>query len=42
MPPEDFVRNFGRRMHYVAYEMKDGDHGSGEKKIDFTVNRLIC
>lgn len=39
MPTEDFVRNFGRRMHPVACEVKDGDHGSGEKKIDFTVNR---
>jgi hypothetical protein len=40
MPTEDFVRNFGRRMHHVAYEVQDGDHGSGEKNIDFTVNRL--
>jgi len=40
MPTEDFVRNFGRRMHHIAYEVQDGDHGSGEKNIDFTVKRL--
>lgn len=40
MPTEDFVRNFGRRMHHVAYEVQDGDHASGEKNIDYTVNRL--
>ena len=40
MPTEDFVRNFGRRMHHVAYEVKDGDHPSGKKNIDFTVDAL--
>lgn len=40
MPTEDFVRNFGRRMHHVAYEIKDGDHMAGEKNIDFVVNTL--
>jgi hypothetical protein len=35
MPTEDFVRNFGRRMHHVAYEVVDGDHQSGEKNVDF-------
>ncbi|MEO1190497.1 MAG: hypothetical protein AAFY02_01975 [Pseudomonadota bacterium] len=40
MPTETFVRNFGRRMHHVAYEVLDGDHGSGQKNIDFVVEQL--
>ena len=40
MPTEDFVRNYGRRMHHVAYEVKDGDHQGGEKNIDFVVDML--
>ena len=40
MPTEDFVRNFGRRMHHVAYEVRDGDHASGEKNVDFVVDTL--
>jgi hypothetical protein len=40
MPTEDFVRNFGRRMHHIAYEIQDGDHKSGEKNIDFVVDIL--
>ena len=40
MPTEDFVRNFGRRMHHVAYEVTDGDHASGEKNVDFVVDTL--
>ena len=40
MPTEDFVRNFGRRMHHVAYEVVDGDHMSGEKNVDFVVDTL--
>ncbi len=40
MPTEDFVRNFGRRMHHVAIEVKDGDHVSGEKNVDFVVDAL--
>ena len=40
MPTEDFVRNYGRRMHHIAYEVKDGDHSSGEKNIDFVVDAL--
>ncbi|MCR9215419.1 MAG: hypothetical protein NXI13_17020 [Proteobacteria bacterium] len=40
MPTEDFVRNFGRRMHHVAIEVKDGDHASGEKNVDFVVDSL--
>ena len=40
MPTEDFVRNFGRRMHHIAYEVVDGDHESGEKNVDFVVETL--
>jgi 4-hydroxyphenylpyruvate dioxygenase-like putative hemolysin len=40
MPTEDFVRNYGRRMHHVAYEIQDGDHAGGEKNIDFVVDTL--
>lgn len=40
MPTEDFVRNFGRRLHHMAIEIQDGDHGAGEKNVDFVVNTL--
>lgn len=40
MPTEDFVRNFGRRLHHMAVEIKDGDHAGGEKNVDFVVNTL--
>ncbi len=40
MPTEDFVRNFGRRLHHVAIEVKDGDDNVGEKNVDFVVNTL--
>jgi hypothetical protein len=40
MPTEDFVRNFGKRMHHMAYEVKDGDHVSGGKNIDYVVAQL--
>ena len=40
MPTEDFVRNFGRRMHHLAYEVCDGDHRAGEKNVDYVVNTL--
>ena len=40
MPTENFVRNYGRRMHHMAYEVLDGDHKSGEKNIDYVVDEL--
>lgn len=40
MPTEDFVRNYGRRMHHIAYEVRDGDHPSGQKNIDYVVDKL--
>lgn len=40
MPTEDFVRNYGRRLHHVAYEVVDGDHRGGEKNVDYVVNTL--
>lgn len=39
-PTEDFVRNFGRRMHHLAYEVADGET-DGIKNIDYVVNKLI-
>jgi hypothetical protein len=39
MPTEDFVRNFGRRMHHIAYEVVDGD-SNGEKNVDVVVHTL--
>lgn len=40
MPTENFVRNFGRRMHHMAYQVQDGDHSSGQKNIDYVVGEL--
>ncbi len=40
MPTETFVRNYGRRMHHIAYEIVDGDHASGLKNIDYVINSL--
>jgi len=40
MPTEDFVRNYGRRMHHMAYEVIDGDHRGGEKNVDYVVGTL--
>ena len=40
MPTEDFVRNYGRRMHHMAYEVVDGDHRGGEKNVDYVVGTL--
>ena len=40
MPTEDFVRNFGRRMHHIAYEVRDGNHRGGEKNVDYVVNTM--
>lgn len=39
MPTEDFVRNFGRRMHHVAYAVIDG-HVADEKNVDYVVREL--
>lgn len=40
MPTENFVRNYGRRMHHIAMEVVDGTHASGVKNIDFVINTL--
>ena len=40
MPTEDFVRNFGRRMHHMAYAVIDG-HVADEKNVDYVVRELI-
>jgi hypothetical protein len=39
MPTEDFVRNFGRRMHHMAYAVIDG-HVATEKNVDYVVRQL--
>lgn len=39
-PTEDFVRNMGKRLHHIAYEVEDGDK-DGEKNIDYVVNKLV-
>lgn len=41
MPTEDFVRNFGRRMHHLAYEVIDGEI-AGEKNVDYVVEQLAA
>ena len=40
MPTETFVRNYGRRLHHIAMEIMDGDHGKDGKNIDFVINLL--
>lgn len=40
-PTEDFVRNYGKRMHHVAYEVEDGIQTDGTKNIDYVVGKLI-
>lgn len=40
MPTEDFVRNYGRRMHHMAVEVADGDHPTGQKNVDYVVGIL--
>lgn len=40
MPTENFVRNYGRRLHHIAMEVTDGDHQSGQKNIDFVIGVL--
>ena len=39
MPTEDFVRNFGRRMHHMAVAVIDG-HVADEKNVDYVVRQL--
>lgn len=39
MPTEDFVRNFGRRMHHMALAVIDG-HVAKEKNVDYVVRQL--
>lgn len=42
-PTENFVRNYGRRMHHIAYAVKDGFIGEEKndiKNVDFVVSQL--
>ncbi len=41
-PTEDFVRNFGQRMHHMAYAVEDGELPDGTKNIDYVVGKLIA
>lgn len=40
-PTEDFVRNMGKRMHHIAYEVTDGAREDGTKNIDYVVGKLM-
>lgn len=40
IPTEDVVRNFGRRLHHMVVEIRDGDHAGGEKNVYFVVDTL--
>lgn len=40
MPTEQFVKNYGRRMHHIAYEILDGNYNSHLKNIDYVVQTL--
>ncbi len=40
MPTENFVRNYGRRMHHIAIEIADGDHSDTLKNLDFVIATL--
>lgn len=43
MPTENFVRNFGRRLHHWAYEILDGDYEPKlEKNVDYVVDALAA
>jgi hypothetical protein len=39
-PTEDFVRNFGRRMHHIAYAVEDGEQGK-LKNVEHVVDQLM-
>ena len=38
-PTENFVRNYGPRLHHIAFAVKDGMHGEIEN-IDYVVNAI--
>jgi len=40
MPTENFVRNYGRRMHHIAMEVIDGDFNESKKNIDHVIETL--
>lgn len=40
MPTENFVRNYGRRLHHLAIEVMDGEYQKGTKNIDFVLKKL--
>jgi len=38
-PTENFVRNYGPRLHHIAFSVKDGMHG-GVENIDYVVDAI--
>lgn len=41
MPTEQFVKNYGPRMHHMAYEVVDGNYHQDQKNIDYVVQTLF-
>lgn len=39
-PTESFVRNYGKRMHHIAYSVADNSEGQSEDNVDIVVNTL--
>jgi len=39
-PTENFVLNYGKRMHHIAYSVKDNAEGQNFDNIDFVVDTL--
>ncbi len=39
-PTEAFVRNYGKRMHHIAYSVKDNDEGQDYDNVDKVVDTL--
>lgn len=40
MPTENFVRNYGRRMHHIAIEITDGEQKPDLKNLDYVIDTL--
>lgn len=40
MPTENFVRNYGRRMHHIAIEIADGNQKDNLKNLDYVIDTL--
>ena len=40
MPTEQFVKNYGKRLHHIAYEVLDGNYSPDLKNIDYVVQTI--